>query len=157
MTSKFALVTARDLVDSLVKRVSGTLPVLVQSYDTDGNPILTFSADATPAAGEKVVVIRIKPISRSTALTSIGTAADIYAPHLIQICTEANYAGTTDSVADILTPVEILPVLGDVISRGAITEWYVSASGTLPAVAEMTTANLKATYESIYQSFVGAQ
>jgi hypothetical protein len=140
-----------------VKRVSGTLPTLVQSYDTDGNPVLTFSADATPVAGEKVVVIRIKPIARALALTSVGTAADVYAPHLIQICTEANYASTVDSVADILTPVEILPILGDVISVGAITEWYVSANGTLPAIAEMTTANLKATYEAIYQSFVGAQ
>lgn len=157
-TTTFAVTTARFLANSLSKRVKTTLPIVVETNDTDGNPVITLSADVDPATGEKVIVLRLKPVSWPTAINVLGGTPDIYGPHVIQICTEANYAGATDSVADILTPAELLPVLGDVITKGITVEWFVSANGTVPATTQMTDANLKATYSAdLYNGMLVSQ
>jgi hypothetical protein len=143
-----AIEMAQDLVDELKIRVKSTLPVVTESSDSNGNPVITLSADATPAAGEKVVVLRIKPIDWALAKDVLGLASAVHTPHEIEICTEANFAGTTDNVADILTPVELLPVLLTVGVRGTRVKWYQSANATVPATGEMTSGNLKATFES---------
>lgn len=140
----------RELADLLAKEVAATLPVQTQSFDTDGNPVLTLSADATPAAGEKVMVLRIKPIDWSNAKDSLGLPALSFGPHVIQICTEANFAGTTDNIADILTPVELLPVIVECGRKGSFVEWYQSANATVPSTAQMTAGNLKATWRDLY-------
>jgi hypothetical protein len=142
----------RDLVDLLRKSVATTLPVVVETFDSNADPVATLSADATPAAGEKVVVLRIKAQSSIGAVDSLGLASKQYGPHVIQICTELNYAATTDNVADILTPVELLPVLIECGRRGAKVEWYQTANGTVPSAAAMTSGNLKATWNDLYNA-----
>ena len=145
-----ALASHRELVDHLKYFVAATLPVVVDSYDSDGSPITTFSADATPAAGEKVVVLRTKAIDWATAKDSLGNTAIQYAPHVFQICTEANFAGTTDNVADILVNGELLFFFVEAGRRGSFVEWYQSANATVPAVAQMTAANLKGQWRDLY-------
>ena len=153
-TTTKSLATARELLDLLEKEVATTLPVQVETFDTDGNPVITLSADATPAAGEKVIVLRVMPISW-TATDIIGHTSQIYTPHKIQICTEANKAdGGGD---DILTPVELLPVLAEVCRRGMIVEWYQSANGAVPATTEITASNLKKGWHELYWNAMKAQ
>ena len=157
-TSKKALDFARDLSDVWAKQVKATLPIITQTYDSSGNPVLTLSADVDPASGEKVVVVLIKPYATGTATDVFGNTATAYTPHVIQVCTEANYAGTTDNQADILTPVELLPILAEVCKRGTIVEWHVTDNGTVPSEAAITAGTkLKATYRDLYWTIQKAQ
>lgn len=148
---------SRELADKLKKLVAATLPVCVESNDSDQNPVITLSADATPAFGEKVVVIRMKQVPQPTAVDMFGRTdlTGPYGPVCVQICTELNFAGTTDNVADILTPVELLPVLMEIGKMARWTEWYQTANGTVPSTAAMVTANLKATHKDLYWNVQG--
>lgn len=140
----------RVLADKFAKRVASTLPVQVRSADSNGQPVLTLSADATPATGEKVVVIRVQPQPWTLATDVLGNTAIQYGPHVIDICTEKNYAATTDNVADILTPVELLPILGDVILTGCMVRWYQTDNGTVPSASAMAADKLIASYGDLY-------
>lgn len=155
-TTYKALATMRELVDVLTKQVAATLPVVVQSNDSNGDPVVTFSADATPAAGEKIVVIRMKAIGATGAVDSLGNTSPQYSHHVLQVCTEANFAGTTDNVADILTPAELLFVLVECGRRGSFVEWYQSANATAPDTTQMTAANLKAQWRDLYWNVLKA-
>ncbi len=158
MTTHKALQLSAELADELRKRVKATLPYCVESTDSDGNPVITLSADATPAAGEKVIVIRTKPMDWPLAKDVLGLAAGKFTPHTVQICTEANYAGATDSVADILTMVELMPVLLTVGSRGTKVESYVSTNGTVPSTTVLDDATKKvAEYANLYWSLQAQQ
>lgn len=157
-TTKKALDFARDLMDVWAKEVASTLPIITETFDASGNPVITLSADSSPAKGEKVVVVLIKPYTTGTSYDCLGLAAPAYTPHIIQICTEANYAGATDNQADILTPVELLPVLAEVCKRGTIVEWHVTDNGTVPSEAAITAGTkLVATYRDLYWTIQKAQ
>jgi hypothetical protein len=156
-TSTYKAVAAqRELVDILKKQLT-TMPVLTESFDSNGNPVAIFSADSTPAFGEKVVVIRCKAIAAIGQVNSIGQTQDPYSHHVFQICTELNFAGVTDNVADILTAVEILPILSEVGRRGSFVEWHQTANGTVPSVAAIDAGtNLKATWRNLYWNVLSA-
>jgi hypothetical protein len=139
----------RELKNKLTLQVATAMPYAVSSADSSDNPVLTLSVDATPTATHKVVVIRCQPISWS-AKDILGNASTMYTPHYIDVCTEANYAATTDGVADILTPADLLPVLAECVKTGCIVRWYVSPYNTVPATAQMTSAQLGATYSPLY-------
>jgi hypothetical protein len=141
-TTAAAIAKSRELADVLKLQVAATLPIVVETNDSNGDPVITLSADSTPATGEKVIVIRTKAIGAIGALDSLGNPAQNYSHHVIEVCTEKNYEGTTDSVLDILGPAELLPVLGECAQRGVYVRWYRSANGTVPATAQMTAANL---------------
>lgn len=138
----------RELVDLLTKQLQSTMPVVTESNDTDGHPVVTYSEDATPATTEKIVVIRIKPIDQPLSQDILGNTSFKYSNHVIQVCTEANPAG--GSGGDILTPFELLPIMVECGRKGSFVEWYESAEGDIPAVAEMTAANLGATWKDLY-------
>lgn len=153
-TTAKALASHRELVDILKLQVAATLPVVTDSFDSDGNPVTTLSADATPAAGEKVVVLRTKAIGAFGAFNSIGQVAEQFSHHVIQICTETNnQAGAVD---DILTPVQLLPVLVEIGRKGSQVEWYQTANATIPSTAAMVAANLKATWRDLYWNVLKA-
>lgn len=141
-TTAKAIAIHRELLDKVSKRVAATLPVRVDSTDANGNPVTTLSQDATPVAGEKIIVIRTQTISWDLGTDSLGLAANKFTPHVIQVCTETNFQGTTDNVNDILTPAELLPVFFEASRTGTVVEWYRSANATAPATAQMTAANL---------------
>ena len=156
-TSRKAQDIARDLLDTFGKQVAATLPVQVQTADSSGNPILTLSADSTPATGEKVVVIVVSPYASGTAYDIFGNAAINYSPTKIQFCTEANYAATTDNVADILTPTELLPIISEISKKGTLVEWHVTANGTVPSAAAIAAGTvLSATFAPLYNGVQSA-
>lgn len=153
-TTVKAIALARELKDALTKQVSATMPVATDSFDSDGNPVLTLSKDATPATTEKVVVIRVAPITWASK-DILGLDSQVFTPHVIEICTEANPADGAG--ADILTPVELLPVLAEICKRGTQVKWYVSDAGDVPATTQMVAAKLKATYADLYWNVLKAQ
>ncbi len=153
-TSYKAYAIERELGDKLKKFVAATLPIATESADSDGNPVLTLSADSSPAAGEKVIVIRVMPIQRPTAKDSLGNPGITPSGHVIQLCTEANPAGGAG--ADILGPAELLPTLIEIGRVGCFVEWYVSAAGDVPDTTQMTSGNLKDTWRDLYWNILKA-
>ena len=154
MSTHKAIASHRELIDHIKKFVAATLPVAVDSVDDSGNPVTTQSADATPAAGEKVIVIRTAPISWPEAKDVLGNTAIRYSNHVIQICTESNISAGAG--ADILGPAELLPVIVECGRRGHFVEWYRSAVATVPSTAEMTAGNLGATWRDLYWNIMKA-
>lgn len=147
----------RALVDILTLQVAATLPIKTESFDSNGNPVVIFSADATPAAGEKVAVLRCKAVGSIGAKDILGNTANDYSHHVYQLCTEANYAGATDSVADVMTAVELLPIIVELGRKGSFVEWHQTASGTVPSVAAIDAGtNLKATWRDLYWNVLKA-
>jgi hypothetical protein len=142
----------RDLADNLSKQLYSAMPYRTDGFDSLGNPTVTFSVDATPTATHKVVVITVAPYLNGTALDVFGNTANAYSnPTKIQICTEANYAGTSDNVADILAATDLLPVFAEVARKGTIIEWHQTATSVLPTAAVIVAgASLVATYKPLY-------
>jgi hypothetical protein len=155
-TSAKAVAIARELADKWTKQVATTLPVLVQTVDANGNPVITLSSDPTPATGEKVIVVRVSPMTW-TSTTVIGTTTSQPCPTIVELCTEANYASTNDNIADILTPVELLPVLAECVKTGCMVKWYVITNGTVPSTSVMTSTYLVASYQDLYWSALKSQ
>jgi hypothetical protein len=152
-TTAKAVATARELLDLFAKEVATTLPSQVQTSDTNGNPVLTLSQDSTPAAGEKVIVIRIQPLADWSPKDILGLASQMYTPHQIDICTETNAAATPN----VLTTVELLPVLAEIAKRGMVINWYQTAALSVPSVVAMTSSNLTAKFADLYWSASKAQ
>ena len=152
-TTTKAIATARELSDLFAKEVSTTLPYQVSSQDTNGNPVITLSVDATPTATHKVIVIRISPMSSWSPVDCLGLASQMYTPHQIDICTEANAA----SYPNVLTTVELLPVLAEIAKRGMLINWYQTATTVLPTVSGITSGNLKASFADLYWNAQKAQ
>lgn len=158
-TTRKAQDIVRELKDVWAKEVSATLPIITDGVDASGNPGIILSADSTPATGEKVVAVLVKPYATGTSTDVFGNTAITYGPHIIAFCTEANYASTDDNIADTLTPVELLPVICEIAKRGAVVEWHVTTRGTVPSIAAIAAGtNLKKTwYPSLYWGIQSAQ
>lgn len=131
---------AAELQDELAKRLPTLAVVLGQ--DTNGDPTIAVGA-GTP--GGKNAFIRVKAIDWP-GTDALGLTQTVFTPHVIQIATEANYAGTTDNVADVLTPTELLPLLLTIGARGTAVEWYVETNGTAPVVGSLTSTKLSASF-----------
>jgi hypothetical protein len=148
-TTEKAMQIARDLKDLFSKEIISTMPYVTDGFTSEGNPYISMSVDSTPTLNHKVVVVVVKPYSTGTAKDSLGNTANSYTPHVIQFCTEANYAGTTDNTADILTPVELLPIICEIAKRGSYVEWHQTANGTVPSAAAIVAGTvLKATFKA---------
>jgi len=134
--SDFSSKTATSISDELRLRLPSNR-VVTDGFDSSGNATITID-DGTPASREANVFIRVKARDWALQLNSIGLAQTVEVPTVIQMVTEANYAGTSDNIADNLTPAQLLPVLGTLLSRGTRLEWYTTADGTVPTVAGIT-------------------
>jgi hypothetical protein len=137
-----AIALAHELADKLKVVFAGK--TVAESYDTDGNPLISVN-DGSPAAGEANLVIKVAPISWPLAKDVIGQSANIYSPSVIQLVTEANPTGGAG--ADILTAQQLLWALGLIVLRGTAVEWYQSANGVAPTAAAIIAGNLKATWQ----------
>lgn len=151
-TTKKALDIAAELLAELKVR----LPALAasQTLDTDSNPVIQFGAATAGSAG---FLIKVRPISWPLSQDVLGNASTIFTPHVCQLATEANFAGTTDNVADVNTPAIVLTMISALAARGTKVEWYNSASGTAPTTATLTSGNLKGTWDNLYYPMVSSQ
>ena len=140
-----AIAMAHELADKLKLRFS-TLTV-AESFDSDGFPLITID-DGAPATGEASMIVKVMPIDWPLAKDILGNAANIYTPHKILLGTESNFAGTTDNVADYLTRQQLLNIVGEIVLRGTAVEWYETAAGTAPTIANtiFAAAKLKASW-----------
>lgn len=140
-TTKKALVLSEELAADLAMRLGMAATV---SYDTDNCPLVSFGSGV---AGTANILIKVKPEALPGSQDILGLASIPYGPHIIQLCTEANYAGATDNVDDPLTPAQLLATLGEIVMKGCKVEWYQSATGVAPSTAALIAADLKAAFQ----------
>lgn len=131
-TTKKALAMADEMVSELKQRQSALAVSL--SYDSDQNPLIRVGPGTNGAKGG---LIKIAPIDWPLAKDVLGLSAEMYTPHVVKLNVEANFAGTTDNVADINTWVEQLLLVSACVTRGARTEVYLSTNGTAPNATDI--------------------
>lgn len=156
-TPQKALDTAHVLASLLKVRYS--TKVVTESFDTDGNPIVTVD-DGTPAAGEMNIIIKVMPTDWPLGRDVLGNVANVYTPHKILFGTEANGASAGPTLVQPVSPANLLPALGEVVLRGMKVEWYQTASGTAPTLANtiFASANLVASfYPELYNPLTNQQ
>jgi len=119
----------RDLKDRLQKKMPSTY-VFSESFDAQGARLL-ISADASPAAGEQVIAIRIE--GESTAHKDVlGSAQRVYAPLKAQVIEEAS----TISGVSLITLVNRLMVDLELARMGLKQDRYMNANTVVPAVSQ---------------------
>ena len=157
MASSYKAVALQtELFDELKKRLSALAATSSVGFDSSGNPTITLASNATPAAGQKNVFIRLMPQS-TIFTTSIGTTPDFFVPTVIQFATEAPSAGAGHT-SDFLSPSDLVALYGCLMKRGTRVEMYQSANGTVPSVSTLVAANLQAAYEAnIYWGGLSSQ
>ena len=111
----------------------------VDAFDTNGLPVINVG---TMSIGSQSVFIRTQPIA-SIGTDSLGLTQRSFGPHVIQCVVETS---TIANVA-LLTEINKLPIMAEVMVRGTRVELYMSANGNAPDVADITSGNLKATWD----------
>jgi hypothetical protein len=147
-----AIELAHELADKLKIRFS-TFTV-TEAFDTDGNPYFTID-DGTPATTEMCIIVKVLPVDWALAKDVLGNTANIYSPHKIML-------GTEDSAshADYITPQQLMHVIGEIVGKGTQWEWYKTANGTAPTLANtiFAAAKLKGTfYPDMYNPLTSQQ
>ncbi len=152
-TSFKAQVIMRSIKDGIKKRLPAYF--YTDGLDTAGNPCLLVSVDATPATTEQVAMIRVRPAAL-VFTNGIGGTQENMAPHFVDVLSEATAASATVSR---LTAVNATYVMGEVLKQACLTSVYLTASGTVPALADVDTqavdANKVASFETEIQYRLG--
>lgn len=146
-----SVASSRELASLLIKWFP--TQTIDQSSDSSGNPVITIS-DGTPAAGEAVVVIRTLPISWPDAKDVLGLPQQVYSGDIVQFCTEASSGSVT--LPGFVPISTLLPLIVEIGREGHFVEWYQSANGTVPAVAQMVAANLQGSWRDLYWNVLKA-
>jgi hypothetical protein len=136
---------AIDLSLSLSASLARRGFVVTNGSDASGNATIQVGAGTI---GSQSAFIR------TLALPSIGTDAfgltqRSFGPHIIQVVLETS---TVANVALLLESAK-LPLMAEVVGRGTIVEVYLSANGNAADVTDITTANLKATFNGLNADF----
>ena len=139
-----ALVIMEKLKGELAQR----LPALAQvsSSDTDSYPLLRIGAASPGATG---ALIKVRAQAWTTAVDALGLSQDVYTPHVIQVVIEANFAGTTDNVADVNTPATIHQIHSTLAGMGCRVELYSATNGGAPATSDIVAAKLVSTWDPL--------
>lgn len=143
-TTSKSLALSHELADIIKKR----LPALAVSEGFDASsdgPHPTILVGAGTAGSESMFV-RVKPIDWSLSQNVIGQTSQVYTPNVIQIVTEANAAATLG--CGFFSLADILPLLGEILSKGTKVEWYQSANTNPVDVSDIVSGNLKASFQT---------
>lgn len=151
-TTEKARMLSLRLADELKLRLSAL--AFAETVGTSGDPLIKIGTGADRSAS---AVIRIVPFAAPLAKDILGNASSVYATHIVQLATEANFAGTTDNIADNLTRQQLIDILGPCVLIGAQVQWYEEADGTGPSETTIDPTKLKATFNPNPYFVLGAQ
>lgn len=135
---------AQMLMLQLKERLQKRLPnsyVFAESSDAQG-PRLLISQDATPAAGEQVIAIRLLGVDIETK--NIFDAKKMFGPIKAQVIEEESAAAGVS----LITLANRIHIDLELARLGLLQERYLTANGTAPAVSmfqadgSVATANL---------------
>lgn len=136
---------AKDLAAALGLRNLGL--TITESFDANKNPVIQVG---TGTAGQPNALIRVIPQDWPEAKDILGLDQNIFCPSIVEVAFEAN--PTAGAGADISSWALKLPVLGEVLLRGARTKVFESAAGDSPDTDDLVDSKLKATFDphSVY-------
>lgn len=140
MSSK-AIELALSLSSSLARRGY----TVVNGFDTNGNPTIALGAGT---AGSQSAFIRCLAVA-SLGTDSVGNTQRSFGPHSLQLVLETS----TIAATPLLTGANMLPIMGEVLSRGTRVELYMSANANAVDVADITSGNLKAVWDGANLDF----
>lgn len=146
MASHKMVSLARQLAEDLGLRLSSLGAVV--GVNSAGNQTVTVG---TLSAGNQAAYIVLKE-QASIQTDGLGNAQRSFGPHVVQVVLEAS---SVTGVAE-MTLANLTKLLGECFKHGVKTELYLTADGTAPALAEITAANLKATWDHLYQPFTSS-
>jgi hypothetical protein len=132
-----SLALLKELKDRLARRT--TLAIGDISFDTDGGGWFLIG---TGAAGTQSMVVKSKQID-PVGFDGIGLAARGYSQTVMQLVLETSTIANTS----LLTAANFLPLLGEVLRQGSRVELYMSANTNTVDVTDITSGNLKVTWE----------
>lgn len=139
----------RSIKDGIRKRLPTYF--FTDGQDAAGNPTLLVSVDATPATTEQVALIRVRPVAH-IFVNGLGSTQENMTPHFVEVATEATAASATVSL---LSAANATYIMGEVNKQAGLTAVYLTAAGTVPALASADTqlvdANKVATWETEIQ------
>jgi hypothetical protein len=135
---------ARSIAENLAVR----LPTLTitKAYGTAGFPTVSLSAGGT---GTCNYFIRVRTIEGTLEKDALGLDATMFSPIVIQMATEAPVAAPYNTIA------QNVAVLGEVLGKGCMFEWYESVNTVVPVEASITGTPVT-TYSDLYWSKLSA-
>lgn len=88
-----AIALSRDLASVLAKRLAGSASIntIRPAFDANGWPLLFLSVSGNEAAGQPVILIRIKGVD-AVSKDVFGNATTAYAPHTLEYAYELTAA-----------------------------------------------------------------
>jgi len=141
-----AVALCRDLADKLAKRYAGsaTIDSVRQAFDASGWPMIFLSRGLNEAAGQPVILIRIKNVDM-VSKDVFGNATSAYAPHVMEVAYELQAANNpTPSDADLLV------ANFEAIKTGVRYQLKEIANGTAVSEASLNAASVAADLEELY-------
>lgn len=130
-----------DLIQAfLQKSANWASDNYADSIDSNGDAVLTVSQDSSPAAGERVAVIRCKKddLGASGAAAFTGAANLVipqYRPNVIEIAIEAASGGP-------ISRAQLAELMAAADHMGTKVRLYEETSGTVPTTASMIPSKL---------------
>lgn len=132
-----ALSFAAELRDDLARRFATVSAV---GFDANGNPTILIGAGT---AGTQSAFLRVTDFA-PLGTDGIGLAQRAYGnPLVVQLVLETSTIANTP----LLTGANALPLLAELGVRGARVELYMCANTNAPEVSDITSGNLKATFD----------
>jgi hypothetical protein len=122
-----AISAARQMKEDIYLR---TGLAVVDSFDANGNPVLTIGTATSTNQG---CTVRIKMVD-TVQVDGLGNAQRVYTPHVVQLITE------TSLVAGVsyLTTSNLSRILFELTKHGIKVDIYMPAQGQAPTVANIT-------------------
>lgn len=138
---------SRDLADKLAKRFpsgGAGIDTVRQASDASGWPMIFLSHLANEAAGQPVILIRIRNVDM-VSKDVFGGSTSAYAPHILEFDYELTAANNP------------IPIDGDLwtasfeaIKLGARCQFKENANGTAVTEANLATATVVADLDELY-------
>lgn len=139
---------AVNLIEAVAEELQRRLPAiaLTKGQDTALNPQIVLGTGAAGAVG-----CYIRCISQPwTAKNVLGMAADVFAPHVMQVVFEAN--NTAGVGADVNTLATVSTVLAVLARKGTALEVYQETSGAAPGEADIVPAKLSVRLDMLLEA-----
>lgn len=142
-----AIALSRDLADKLAKRFpsgGAGIDTVRQAFDANGWPMIFLSHLANEAAGQPVILVRIKGVDM-VSKDIFGNATSAYAPHTLEFDYELTAANNPIPIDG-----DLFTAAFEAIKTGVRLQVKENANGTAVTEANLASATIVADLEELY-------
>jgi hypothetical protein len=153
---------AHELADKLKIRAAALSLEVVESFDTDSNPLITVQPadDHALVAGDVGCMIKVAPVDWPLAKDALGNTAISYGPQRVMVLME-NAAGDTGALLALQNFLAM--ILGECLQTGCKLELYGMKNTHAVIAAGFTTTvsgnnlGLQGSFQSLYYPMISSQ